>query len=115
MTKPRIDRIWYAYALAAAAVVMTAGGVQASDDDDDFIVTIHSDSGLCMDVERHSHEKGTNIILYGCHGKDNQKFKLESSGADRNADWFSAKSVESGQCLDIKGKSTARGTALIQW
>lgn len=115
MTKSTIDRIWYASALATAAVLVTAGVVQATDDDEDFIVKVESDNGFCLDVERHSQEKGANVIVYRCHGKDNQAFKLESSGANRDADWFSAESVDSGQCLDIKGNSKARGTALIQW
>jgi hypothetical protein len=114
MTKPTIHWIWYAYALAAAAILVTAGVVRASDDDD-FIVTIRSDNGLCLDVERHSQEEGANLIVYRCHGKDNQKFDLELSGANRDRDWFSAESVDSGLCLDIKGKSRARGAALIQW
>jgi galactose oxidase len=115
MTKPTTDRIWYAYAVAAAAILVTAGVVQASHDDEPFIVTIESDNGLCLDVARQSQEKGANLIVYGCHGKDNQKFELRSSGSNRNADWFSAESVDSGLCLDIKGNSSARGTQLIQW
>jgi len=114
MTKPTIDRIWYVYALAAAAILVTGGVVRASNEDA-FIVTIRSDNGLCMDVERHSQEEGANLIVYRCHGKDNQKFELRSSGADRSGDWFVAESVDSGLCLDIKGKSKARGTQLIQW
>ena len=114
MTKPTIDRIWYVYALAAAAILVTGGVVQASDEDA-FIVTIKSDNGFCLDVSRHSQEQGANIIVYRCHGKDNQKFELRSSGRGRNADWFSAESVDSGLCLDIKGTSRARGTQLIQW
>jgi hypothetical protein len=114
MMKPTIDRIWYAYAIAATAVLVTAGVVRAADDDE-FIVTIESDNGFCLDVERHSQDKGANIIVYRCHGKDNQKFELQSAGTDRDGDWFSAESVDSGQCLDIKGNSKARGTELIQW
>jgi galactose oxidase len=114
MTKPSSDRVWYAYALAAAALLVTGGVVEASDEDA-FIVTIRSDNGLCMDVARHSQEEGANIIVYRCHGKDNQKFELRSSGGGRRADWFSAEGVDSGLCLDIKGNSNARGTQLIQW
>jgi len=116
MTKPKIDRIWYAYALAAAAILVTGGVVQASHDDDDaFIVTIRSDNGLCLDVERHSQDEGANLIVYRCHGEDNQKFELRSSGANRSRDWFAAESVDSGLCLDIKGNSRSRGAQLIQW
>jgi galactose oxidase len=114
MTKPTIGRNWYRYAIAATALLVTAGAVRAADDDG-FIVTVESDRGLCLDVDRHSQEKGANLIVYRCHGKDNQRFDLRSAGADRDGDWFSAESVDSGLCLDIKGESKARGAALIQW
>ena len=97
-----------------ATLTGLASSVRAdSDDDDDFIVTIRSDNGLCLDVERHSQDKGANIIVYRCHGEDNQRWDLTAAG--RESDWFTAESVDSGLCLDIKGASSARGTELIQW
>lgn len=96
--------------IAALPLMWLASAVHA---DSDFIVTIKSRSGLCLDVNKHSTEKGANLIVYKCHGEDNQSFALEAT--DRDEEWFTAESVHSELCLDIKNESKAAGTELIQW
>lgn len=88
-----------------------AGSTRADSDVEDIIVVAHSHNGLCLDVEHHSQDEGANIIVYRCHGEDNQRWNLSAVSRD----FFSAESIDSGLCLDIKNASTAQGAELIQY
>ncbi|GAB3143404.1 ThuA domain-containing protein [Microbispora hainanensis] len=72
-------------------------------------------SGKCLDVPRGSTATGTQLVQYACHpdghqDQVNQRFYLVPSG-----DAYQVSSAVSGLCLDINGRSTADGAALIQW
>jgi hypothetical protein len=72
-------------------------------------------SGKCLDVARNSYYDGGNIIQYGCHYGDNQKFKVEDL-----APYYGDRVVKiivksTGKCLDIAGNSYYNNGNLQQW
>lgn len=98
---------------AAIPLVWIAPAVNAAPDRDDFVVVVQSNRGLCLDVKEHSTKRGADLIVYRCHGEDNQLFTLEAT--DRDREWFTAESVHSGLCVDVEGESRSAGAQLIQW
>ncbi|WP_254878661.1 RICIN domain-containing protein [Streptomyces sp. NA04227] len=68
-------------------------------------------SGKALDVPDHSTTKGVQLITYGAHGGDNQKwtFTRRTNGA------YELRNVESGLCADVSDASTAAGAKVIQW
>jgi len=66
------------------------------------IKAVHS--GKCLDVKWGSHDEGMNVIQYGCHDGDNQKWRLTGVGWDSLASvyyTFMIQSVRSGKYLDV--------------
>jgi hypothetical protein len=62
-------------------------------------------AGKCLDVKGNSLANGTSVILWPCHGKANQQWKLLDGLIVGLA----------GKCLDVKGGGSANGTPLILW
>jgi hypothetical protein len=58
---------------------------------------------MCADVARASTVDGSEIILWSCHGRDNQRWTQHEDGTVRTM----------GKCLDVR--STANGSATVLW
>ncbi|MFC0041853.1 RICIN domain-containing protein [Actinomadura rayongensis] len=59
--------------------------------------------GRCMDASGDG--DGSAIVAYDCHGNQNQRWRPQSDRTLRSL----------GQCLDVRGASTADGTPIILW
>jgi glucosylceramidase len=59
----------------------------------------------CLDVKGGGSADGTEIILWSCHGKANQRWEVVN-GAIKGI---------GGKCLDVKGGGSADGTSIILW
>jgi hypothetical protein len=66
-------------------------------------VMIVGPNDKCLDVQGHGKKDGTEVHLWDCHGKSNQRWNIEKSGR--------IVGVDSGRCLDIwaNGKLTIYG------
>lgn len=67
--------------------------------------TIHGPGGLCLDMRGDRVQQGTEAIIYGCHGKNNQRFNWTARG----------ELIVANMCLDIAGGSNANGAKVIAW
>jgi hypothetical protein len=73
----------------------------------------HQRSGLCLDASGANIANGTPIILWNCHGGNNQKWKFDGVG-----DGYWKISVAGGnnyKVIDIAGKSNDNGAKAILW
>jgi hypothetical protein len=68
-------------------------------------------SGKCADVHGGNKNNGAHLIQYGCHGGDNQVFKLDYLGNGNAV--LTAK--HSGRVVDVSGWSTSDGAQVHQW
>jgi hypothetical protein len=66
---------------------------------------IHGPGGMCLDMRGDRVMQGTEAIIYGCHGKNNQRFNWTPRG----------ELIVGNMCLDIAGGSRANGTRVIAW
>ena len=64
-------------------------------------------NGFCLDVEGANPNNGANVIMWPCHGEDNQKWTLTNSGE--------IKSELNGFCLDVEGANPNNGANVIMW
>ena len=67
--------------------------------------TIHGPGGLCLDMRGDRVLQGTEAIVYGCHGNNNQRFNWTPRG----------ELIVANMCLDIAGGSNANGAKVIAW
>ena len=65
-------------------------------------------TSFCADVEGGSQNSGAKLLLWGCHGGDNQQFIYK-------ADTTELKVKHSGKCVDIPGGGSANGLQLQQY
>lgn len=72
------------------------------------IIAKHSNK--CLDVAANSGSDGGNVHQWGCHGGNNQKWRLERVGAN-----YRILAHHSGKALDVSGPSTANGANVHQW
>jgi Ricin-type beta-trefoil lectin domain-like len=66
---------------------------------------------MVLDVFQGSVESGTQIVQWGWHGGDNQRFAVERVGNGL----FSIRAKHSGKVLDVTQASNSDGTRIIQW
>ena len=67
--------------------------------------TIHGPGGMCLDMRGDRVIQGTEAIIYGCHGKKNQRFNWTGRG----------ELIVNNMCLDIAGGSRDNGARVIAW
>jgi hypothetical protein len=67
--------------------------------------------GQAMDDPGSSNTAGTQLIVWGLHGGNNQRwtFTANSDGT------YTIKNVASGLCVDDSGASNAAGSPIVQW
>jgi len=105
----RIAQLAIAFALLGAATAAGAGPTN---------VTIRSIGGadaLCMDARGDRKGDGTEVVLFRCHVRENQRFTFTMDGKIRE--------VESGKCLMALGEGErapivldeCEGTSLQRW
>jgi len=71
-------------------------------------VTIVSDvDGFCVDIPGSDTSNGVDLILWGCHGGDNQKWLLSTSGTGPITSV-----LDSSKCVDVEGGVYADGTPI---
>lgn len=63
--------------------------------------------GRCMDVNKASMDDGAAVIMWPCHGRGNQLWRLTTNNQIVN--------LNSNKCLDVTGASTGNGASIIQW
>jgi cytochrome c peroxidase len=73
---------------------------------------INVNSNQCIDIFGGRTTAGADVIQYGCHGGDNQKFQFDLVSG--TAGTYTVKAVHSGLCMDISGGALTAGTKLIQ-
>jgi hypothetical protein len=59
-------------------------------------------NGQCLDAKGNGTSNGTVVTIYPCHGRDNQRWTVNTDGTIRG--------VQSGRCLDVHGQATAPGS-----
>lgn len=77
------------------------------DDDGESARIRDGRANKCLDVFRASRERGTDVIVYSCHGRSNQQWTLTAAGE--------LKVYDDNTCLDVRGGATARGTRVQTW
>ena len=70
-------------------------------------------SNKCLDVDGASGGDGANVHQWGCHGGNNQKWRLEPVFTTGN--YYRILAHHSGKALDVSGVSTATGANVHQW
>jgi hypothetical protein len=70
-------------------------------------------SNKCLDVNGGSGGDGANVHQWGCHGGNNQKWRLEPVSTVGN--YYRILAHHSGKALDVSGISTANGANVHQW
>ncbi|MES2830672.1 MAG: ricin-type beta-trefoil lectin domain protein [Pseudomonadota bacterium] len=68
-------------------------------------IKLSSQSNLCLDVQGAGKTNGTPVMLWTCHGGDNQKWEQSNNRLV----------VYGNKCLDVPGGNTKDGTGLIIW
>jgi WD40 repeat protein len=63
-------------------------------------------AGKCLDVKAANPDNGTPIILWTCHGGDNQQWKITPAGEIRGL---------ANKCLDVSGANSADGASITLW
>jgi hypothetical protein len=71
-------------------------------------------SGKCLDVRQFSQANGATVQQWNCHGRDNQRWVLESVGT-AEAPSYLLRAVHRGKCLDVRQFSQANGATVQQW
>jgi hypothetical protein len=64
--------------------------------------------GKCMDDPSGRASSGTNVVLWECHGGNNQKWLLHEDGTIRSA-------IDSSMCLDLANSNTNNGNGILIW
>ena len=67
-------------------------------------------SGMALDIPGGSHKKGTELIVWPCNYRWNQRWFHEGHGKGH-----SFRSIMTGQCIDIAGENKKPGGKIIQW
>lgn len=70
-------------------------------------------SNKCLDVNGAASGDGANVHQWGCHGGNNQKWRLEPVFTTGN--YYRILAHHSGKALDVWGISTANGANVHQW
>lgn len=70
-----------------------------------YVIHTNLNQGLCLDATGDKPQAGTRMELYGCHGRENQRWTFQ----DRAQDSSSIVGI-GGLCIDIIGGQTADGT-----
>ncbi|TDT44475.1 triacylglycerol esterase/lipase EstA (alpha/beta hydrolase family) [Halospina denitrificans] len=73
------------------------------------LISLHSNK--CVDVSGPSHDNGTNIHQWSCHGNDNQRWYLENY----EDGYHRIRSKYSDKCLDVSSASHDNGANIQQW
>lgn len=105
--------------MISSCVARTAGEDPDSEEDVgeaaqalDGLFEIHPvHSGKCLDVEWASDDDGARLIQWGCHGGDNQRFRV----TELDGGYHQITARHSGKCLDVTGASAADGAQIIQY
>lgn len=81
-----------------------------------YYVQSSTNSGLCLDVPGGSYAKGTQLVLWTCHGRINQQFWFICSDVqNKNCQIRPAKGDQRGKCLSVRGGSSANNAPLVIW
>jgi len=104
---PARSRTWLLLVLTLALVpgLTVVGAPRASAATPSRVVS--QPSGRCLDVARASRAPGAPVIVYDCHGQDNQAWSLTAAGELRV--------YGSGLCLDVVGQDTTSPAAVQTW
>ena len=79
----------------------------------DISYTIQSvQNNKVLDAEDAKASRGTNVMTFGSHGGDNQKWYLCK---DNNGNWFIRLSKSNSAVLDVEDANTAEGTNIGLW
>lgn len=62
---------------------------------------------FCLDVNNGTSNNGETILMWDCHGGNNQKWRLDEKSR--------LVAAHSGKCLDVTGAQTGNGSRVIQW
>lgn len=74
---------------------------------------IHKATGMALDVEAGSLDRGARIILWQQTSGKNQIFQVDNEFFTR--DEYRVRSEQSGKYADVEGESQENGAKLIQW
>jgi hypothetical protein len=64
---------------------------------------------LCLDVRGGSTTDGAGVIVWDCHGGDNQLWLREYPAIGDDRQWFLLRNVHSNKCLQIRNGSASGG------
>jgi len=70
--------------------------------------------GKCLDVARGDTSNGTRIILWDCHGRQNQQWDVLNPNGTGAILGFGGDTIPF-RCLDVAGGNTSNGTPIIYW
>lgn len=73
---------------------------------------VHKPSGLCLDARDGRIADGTKVILWQCHGGNNQKWHKTTSG---NKNVFALKGPGVSKVMDVEGGSNGNEAKIIIW
>jgi hypothetical protein len=66
---------------------------------------------MSLDLDGGGADNGANILQWGWHGGDNQRWYLQPDGEG----YYTIISVASGRAIDVEGNSMENGANLLQW
>ncbi len=70
-------------------------------------------AGKCIDVAGGKLGDGANVIVWDCHGNDNQLWNFTPWNG--NSGYFGISAKHSDKCMDVSGASLQVGANVIQW
>lgn len=114
------SNVFVPFALAFGALAMGATGCVVHEVDPaagrvqhiaggNYEVHPRNNPGLCLDVKGDKAAAGTEVFLFSCHGKPNQRWSFVDQPQPPNA--VNVQGL-GGLCLDVANNSTADGTPI---
>ena len=75
---------------------------------DYFMLRTQADPNYCLDIPNKDANNGIDLILYECHGGENQLWRFDSNGRIRSK-------LDDRKCIDPQGPSTENGAPAQIW
>ncbi len=102
-------------ALAVASLILLLGSAvptaQANETGTNLMIRSAPSNGrFCLDAQADRKADGTPVLIYQCHGRENQRWTVS-----RNTDGTSAIVGTGGLCLDVRGNGRGDGTPVQLW
>jgi hypothetical protein len=96
--------------IVAVSCLTPLGAAYAEPHGVNFMIKSDLDQGFCMDARGGEAKEGTQVFVWRCHGRENQRWTL-TDGVDGQGAVIGI----GGLCLDVRGRRSGDGTPIQLW